>query len=39
MYDNKDLFDNLSLIDVANGFVGLQADRKNAFGSFTVKDL
>ena len=39
MYDNKDLLDNLSLIDVANEFVGLQPDRKNAFGSFTVKDL
>ena len=39
MYDNKDLLDNLSLIDVANDFVGLQPDRKNAFGSFTVKDL
>ena len=39
MYDNEDLLDNLSLIDVANGFVGLQTDRKNAFGSFTVKDL
>ena len=38
MYDNKDL-DNLSLIDVANEFVGLQTDRKNAFESFTVKDL
>ena len=39
MYDNKDLLDNLSLIDVANEFAGLQPDRKNAFGSFTVKDL
>ena len=39
MYDNEDLLDNLSLIDVANEFVGLQTDRKNAFGSFTVKDL
>ena len=39
MYDNKDLLDNLSLIDVANEFVGLQPDRKSAFGSFTVKDL
>ena len=39
MYDNKDLLDNLSLIDVANEFVGLQPNRKNAFGSFTVKDL
>ena len=39
MYDDKDLLDNLSLIDVANEFVGLQPDRKNAFGSFTVKDL
>ena len=39
MYDNKNLLDNLSLIDVANEFVGLQPDRKNAFGSFTVKDL
>ena len=32
MYDNKDLLDNLSLTDVANEFVGLQPDRKNAFG-------
>ena len=39
MYDNKDLRNNLLLIDVANEFVGLQPDRKNAFGSFTVKDL
>ena len=39
MYDNKDLLDNLSLIDVANEFAGLQPDRKNAIGSFTVKDL
>ena len=39
MYDNKDLLDNLSLTDVANEFVGLQPDCKNAFGSFTVKDL
>ena len=38
-YDKKDLLDNLLLIDVANEFVGLQTDRKNAFGSFTVKDL
>ena len=38
MYDKKDL-DNLSLIDVANKFVALQPDRKDAFGSFTVKDL
>ena len=39
MYDNKDLLDNLSLTNVANEFVGLQPDRKKAFGSFTVKDL
>ena len=39
MYDNKDLLDNLSLIDIANEFVCLQPDRKNACGSFTVKDL
>ena len=39
MYDNKDLLDNVLLIDVANEFVGLQPDRKNAFGSFTVRDL
>ena len=39
MYDNKDLLDNLSLIDVAKEFVGLQTVRKNAFGGFTVKDL
>ena len=39
MYDNKDLFDNLSSIDVANEFLGLQPDCKNAFGSFTLKDL
>ena len=38
-YDNKDILDNLSLIDVANEFDGLQPDRKNAFGNFTVKDL
>ena len=36
MYDNKDLLENLSLIDVANEFVGLQPDRKNAFGSFSI---
>ena len=39
MYDNKDLLDNFSLIDVANEFAGLQPDRKNSVGSFTVKDL
>ena len=31
MYDNKHLLDNLSLTDVANEFVGLQPDCKNAF--------
>ena len=39
MYDNKYLLDNLSLIDVANELVGVQPDRKKAFGSFTVRDL
>ena len=39
IYDNKDLLDNLWLIDLVNEFIGLQPDRKNAFGSFTVKDL
>ena len=37
--DNKTILDNLSLIDIANEFVGLQPDRKKTFGSFTDKDL
>ena len=39
MYDNKELLDNLSLTDVANEFVGVQPDCKNAFGGFTFKDV
>ena len=37
--DNKDILDEISLVNVANEFVDHHPDRKNTFGRFTAKDL
>ena len=39
MHWHKSIMDDLSLVDVANKFVGLQTDQKNSFDRFTGKDL
>ena len=37
--ENPDIFDKMSLIDVANEFVLLYPSRLNIFGKLTDKDL
>ena len=37
MYCHKSILDDLSLVYVANEFVGLKPDWKNSFGKFTEK--
>ena len=39
LYDNKDLLDEISLIDIGNAFVDEHPDRKKTFGCFNVMDL
>lgn len=37
--DNKQILDDISLIKVANDFVGERPERKNRFGNFSEKDI
>ena len=39
LHDNKTLLDEISLVKVANEFVGQQPERKNTFGSFSDQDI
>ena len=39
MYCNKSILHDVSLVGVANEFVGLQTDRNNVYGRFTYKDI
>ena len=39
LHDNKTLLDRISLVKVANEFVGQHPERKNTFGSFSDKDI